>query len=210
MRKLLGFIIKQLVRLFSSIFTFQFFQNLNVRKNSYYTIWISKQFKEFGNNSGINQPMYLTGGKYITIGDNFHCDHRLRLDAIDAYNNQVFTPSIVIGNNVTIQKDCHIGAINKIVIGNNVLMGSKIFISDHSHGDTSLSSILLPPLDRPLISKGPIYIENNVWVGEGAVILSGVTIGENSIIGANSVVTKSVSKNCVVAGNPAKIIKELI
>ncbi|WP_276573980.1 acyltransferase [Solitalea lacus] len=210
MRKLFGFIIKQLVQLFSRIFTFQFFQNLNVRKNSYYTIWISKQFKDFGNNSGINKPIYLTGGKYITIGDNFHCDHRLRLDAIDAYNNQVFTPSIVIGNNVTMQKDCHIGAIDKIVIGNNVLMGSKIFISDHSHGDTSLSSILLPPLERPLISKGPIYIENNVWIGEGAVILSGVTIGENSIIGANTVVTKSVPKNSVAAGNPAKIIKELI
>lgn len=210
MKKILGLIIKQFVKLFSNIFTFQFIQNLNIRMNSYYTIWISKQFKEFGNNSGINKPLYLSGGKYITIGNNFHCDHRLRLDAIDSYNDQVFTPSIVIGNNVTIQKDCHIGAIDKIVIGDNVLMGSKIFISDHSHGDTSFSSIFLPPLARPLISKGPIYIENNVWIGEGSVILSGVTIGENSIIGANSVVTKSVIKNCIVAGNPAKIIKELI
>ncbi|MFL9831931.1 acyltransferase [Flavobacterium sp. ST-87] len=210
MKKLLRSFVRQFVKFLSSIFTFQFFQNLNVRKNSYYTIWISEQFKKIGDNAGINKPIYLTGGKYITIGNNFHCDHRLRMDAIDSYNNQVFIPSIVIGDNVTIQKDCHIGAIDKIVIGDNVLMGSKIFISDHSHGDISLSSILLPPVDRPLVSKGPIYIEKNVWLGEGVVILSGVTIGENSIIGANSVVTKSVPKNCVVAGNPAQIIKELI
>lgn len=210
MRKLFSFIIKQLVKVFSAIFSFQFFQNWNTRKNSYYTMWIARQFKDFGTNSGINRPMYLTGAKYISIGDNFHCDHRLRLDAIDAYNNQTFTPSIIIGNNVTIQKDCHIGAIDKIIIGNNVLMASKIFISDHAHGDTSMSSISLPPIERPLISKGPIYIDNNVWIGEGVVILSGVTIGENSIIGANSVVTKSVPGNCVVAGNPAKIIKELV
>lgn len=210
MRKLFSFFIKQLVKLSSVLFSFQFFQNWDARKNSYYTLWISTQFKDFGSNSGINKPIYLRGGKYITIGDSFHCDHRLRLDAIDSYNNQTFTPSIIIGNNVTIQKDCHIGAINKIVIGNNVLMASKIFISDHAHGDTSISSVSLPPLDRPLTSKGPIFINNNVWIGEGAVILSGVTIGENSIIGANAVVTKSVPKNCVVAGNPARIIKEFV
>lgn len=210
MKKLVGYIIKQLVKFFLNIFTFQFFQNLNIRKNSYYTMWISRQFKSFGQGSGINKPIYLSGGKYITIGDNFHCDHRLRLDAIDSYNDQVFSPRIIIGNNVTIQKDCHIGAIDKITIGDNVLMGSKIFMSDHSHGDTSQSSILLPPLDRPLVSKGPINIENNVWIGEGAVILSGITIGENSIIGANSVVTKSIPRNSVAAGNPARIIKELI
>lgn len=210
MRIVFSFIIRKLINFFSIIFSFQFIQNWNIRKNAYYTLWISNQFKRFGYNSGINKPIYLTGGKYITIGDNFHCDHRLRLDAIDSYNDQVFSPSIIIGNNVTIQKDCHIGAIDKITIGDNVLMGSKIFISDHSHGDTSQSSILLPPLDRPLVSKGPINIENNVWIGEGAVILSGITIGENSIIGANSVVTKSIPKNSVAAGNPARIIKELI
>lgn len=210
MRKFFSLIIKQLLKIFSTIFSFQFFEKWDTRKNSYYTMWIAKQFKDFGTNSGIKKPMYLTGGKYISIGDNFHCDHRLRLDAIDVYNNQTFSPSIIIGDNVTIQKDCHIGAIDKIVIGNNVLMGSKIFISDHAHGDTSRDSTSLPPLDRPLRSKGPIYIDNNVWIGEGAVILSGVTIGENSIIGANAVVTKSVPKNCVAAGNPAKIIKELV
>lgn len=200
---------KRFVQIFSRVFTFKLAKKWEIRKNIVYTLWISKQFKHFGHNSGINKPMYLHGGKYISIGDNFHCDHRLRLDAIDAYKDQNFNPSIIIGNNVTIQKDCHIGAIDNIVIGDNVLMGSKIFISDHSHGDTSISSIALPPIDRSLKSKGSIHIGNNVWIGEGVVILSGVTIGENSIIGANAVITKSIPANVVVAGNPARIIKEI-
>ena len=66
------------------------------------------------------------------------------------------------------------------------------------------------PLERPLISKGAVVIENNVWVGEGVVIMPGITIGENSIIGANSVVTKDVPKNTVVGGVPAKILKQLV
>lgn len=67
----------------------------------------------------------------------------------------------------------------------------------------------LPPLFRPLFSKGPVIIGKNVWIGDKATILPGVTIGDGSIIGANSVVTKDVPAYSVVAGNPAKIIKTI-
>jgi acetyltransferase-like isoleucine patch superfamily enzyme len=106
--------------------------------------------------------------------------------------------------------DIHIGCINKIVIGNNVLFSSRIFISDHSHGIIAKEALALPPSRRPLISKGPVIINDNVWIGEGVAILAGVIIGENCIIGANSVVTKSFPANSIVGGNPAKILKSLI
>ena len=158
----------------------------------------------------ISYPIYLTGGRYITLGRGFGADKRLRLDAYDEFLGQRFEPIIVFGDNVSIQKDCHIGAINKIIIGNNVFIGGKVFITDHSHGDTNSISLGSAPAERKLYSKGEVVIENNVWIGEGVVILPGVTVGENSIIGANSVVTKSIPKNSIAAGNPAKIIREIL
>lgn len=176
--------------------------------NSIYTTRILKNLKD-ANNGNIRYPMYLTGGEYIKIGNNFDCDQRLRLDAIDNFLGEKFCPEIIIGNNVSIQKDCHIGAINKISLGDNVLLASKVYISDHSHGEITKEAILLPPSKRKLYSKGPVIIEDNVWLGENVVVLPGVTIGENTVVGANAVVTKSIPKNSVVGGNPARVIREL-
>ena len=90
------------------------------------------------------------------------------------------------------------------------MFASRIFITDHDHGDTKFESLDIPPKYRPLKSKGPVVIKKNVWVGEGAAILSGVTIGQNSIICTNAVVTKDVPPNSVVGGIPAKIIKTIM
>lgn len=195
--------------LFNKIFNQDFFDFICLRTNQIYSIWKSLQFKNTGANIDFQYPLYLKGGKYIILGNCFGSDQRLRLDAWDNFLGDEFNPEIVIGNNVSIQKDCHIGAINKIVIGNNVLLASKVYISDHFHGEISRQALSLPPAKRRLFSKGPVIIEDSVWLGEGVVVLPNVTIGENSIVGANSVVTKSFPKNSVIAGNPAKLIRVL-
>lgn len=190
------------------LFSFKFSNKISNVFYSIYTSRVLKGLKESKNGS-IRYPIYLKGSKYIKIGNNFDCDQRMRLDAIDNFLGEKFYPEIIIGNNVSIQKDCHIGAINKIILGDNVLLASKVFISDHSHGEITKEALLLPPSQRRLYSKGPVVIENNVWLGENVVVLPGVTIGENSIVGANAVVTKSIPKNSVVGGNPARVIREL-
>lgn len=172
-------------------------------------MWLSREFNKIGQNISLSYPFYLHGGKHITIGDDFYCGLRFRLEAYSQHLGHQFSPKIVIGNNVSFSSDCHIGAINEIIIEDGVLVGSKVFITDHYHGEINTEAIQIPPSERKLYSKGPVKIEKNVWIGEGVVILPNVVIGMNSIIGANSVITKNIPKNSVVGGNPAKIIRSL-
>jgi len=171
--------------------------------------WAQKSFKKFGTNSALPEEHWIKNPKYISIGKNFSSLYHLRLEAWDRFQGEEFHPEIIIGDNVVCNSDVHIGAINKIIIGNNVLMASRIYISDHSHGNIAFNDLEKTPAARPLYSKGPVIIEDNVWIGEGVCILPGVTIGENCIIGANAVVNKSFPKNSVVAGIPARLIKTL-
>lgn len=194
---------------FSSFYGFKFNLFLTSIRTNIYSGWVSTKFKVCGQNLKIVTPLYAIGLDNIIIGDNFTAGSRLRIEAYNFFQNIKFTPQIIIGNNVNINFDCHIGCIDKIQIGNNVLIASKVLIIDHFHGGTKHVDLIYPPLQRPLISKGPILIGNNVWIGEGVVILPGVTIGENCIVGANSVLTKKFGSNLVIAGNPAQVIKRI-
>lgn len=167
------------------------------------------KFNSLGVKSNVLPNYYIKNAKYIKIGDNFSALYNLRIEAWDTYEGVSFVPEIIIGNNVSFNTDIHIGAINRIVIGDNVLMASRIYITDHSHGDIDSESLELPPVKRFLKSKGPVIIEDNVWIGEGVSILAGITIGKNSIVGANAVVTKSFPPNSIIAGVPARLIKKI-
>lgn len=119
-------------------------------------------------------------------------------------------PEISFGDNVTVGDDFFITSVNNISIGNNVLIAQKVTITDNSHGELSCKEELEQhPSKRPIFSKGPVVIEDYVWIGDKATICPKVRIGKGSVIGANSVVTKDVPPYSVVAGAPAKIIKKL-
>ena len=114
---------------------------------------------------------------------------------------------ISIGDNVGIGSYAHITAINMIEIHSGVLLGKNVTISDNSHGNLSKDEKSISPANRMLYSKGPVIIGKNVWIGDKATILPNVSIGEGTVVGANSVVTKDLPANCVAAGIPAKIIR---
>ena len=172
-----------------------------------YSASVAKYVKSAGNNTIVFPDAWIKGGEYIEFGDNFYARSGLRLEAWDRYLENRYFPNIKIGNNVSLGENCHIGAINSIEIGDNVMMGSKIYITDHQHGKTDYEELQKVPIERELYSKSGVKIGDNVWIGDGAVIMPGITVGENSVIGANAVVTKDVPAFSVVGGVPAKVIK---
>lgn len=181
-----------------------------------------KKEHEYGNMHQIREqlafhgePVYLPmllsvkNPQYISIGSGFAAMNNLRIEAWDAYAGVTFSPSITIGENVCINTDCHIGCIDNVQIGNNVLIGSRVMIIDHEHGDTGKVKKSEPPGMRQLTSKGPVVIEDDVWICEGACILGGVRVGKGAIIAANAVVNKDVPSYTIVGGVPAKVLKKI-
>ena len=150
----------------------------------------------------------IRGLQFIKVGDHFSVGRCFRMEAINEYDNISYSPEIIIGNNVRIEDYCHIGCVERVVIGDGVLIASKVFITDHFHGDISRNDLKKIPKERPLNSK-PVVIGNNVWIGDSVSIMPGVTLGNNVIVGANAVVTHSFPADVVIAGCPAKVIKTL-
>lgn len=150
--------------------------------------------------------MKLRGMSNIRIGKGTHLNAHIQLNAWEVGQTK---PSITIGDHCTFREYCHITAINSIHIGDNLLTGNNVLITDNSHGQTTREHMSLPYTERPFYSKGPVVIGNNVWLGNNVCVMPGVTIGDGAIIGANSVVTHDVPAFAVAAGIPAKIIKQL-
>jgi lipopolysaccharide O-acetyltransferase len=160
----------------------------------------------FSNARIIRFPIRIRGRKLIKVGNGFTTGFNCRIDAYTESNKGVV---INIGNNVQINDYVHIGAVESIEIGDNVLIASKVFITDHNHGSYSgltQDSPMSIPQERKLYSK-EVIIEKNVWIGEFVAILSGVTIGEGSIIGAMSVVNKDIPPFSIAVGSPARVVK---
>ncbi|MGI0480752.1 acyltransferase [Geminocystis sp. CENA526] len=111
-------------------------------------------------------------------------------------------PRIYIGSHTYINRNTFIDATESIIIGEYCGIGPNCYITDHDHGYDAE----LPPLKQPMVSK-PTKIGNNVWIGANVTILKGVSIGDRTIVGAGSVVTKSLPENVIAVGNPAQIIK---
>ena len=126
---------------------------------------------------------------------------------------------IKIGNNIYIGSGTYIQSKEKIIIGDNVIISNNVLICDNNNHPTSPEKRLLLSKCENYItdelwswkyaSSKPIVIKDNVWIGKNAVIMKGVTIGKGAIVGLGSIVTHNVPEYCVVAGNPATVVKKL-
>jgi acetyltransferase-like isoleucine patch superfamily enzyme len=171
---------------------------------------VAPQFRRFGKGAYVGRDVVLVNPGYVSIGSGASLGERTVVTAWDRYEGERFTPEIVIGDNTSIGAECHLTAIGRIVIGNGVLTGKKITITDNSHGACMSDELDTPPIRRRLVSKGPVVIGDHVWIGDKVTILPGVRIGRGAIIAANAVVSSDVPEGCVAAGIPAKVIKNML
>jgi len=154
----------------------------------------------------VRRPAYVRGRANMRFGHGITTGVGLRLDAFPATDCVV----LHIGHHVQVNDNVHIAAIEQVYIGDHTLIASKVFITDHHHGEYRLadpaSSPDVPPDARPLVAR-PVHIGKRVWIGEHVCIMPGVTIGDGAIIGAGSIVTHDIPPATIVAGNPARVLR---
>lgn len=164
----------------------------------------------------INLPRNIANPQNIHVGDNVNLGPGCFLLALTEYPTlkmrnsefnqatQQFNPIIRIGNNVSATADVQISALESITIEDDVMFASNVFVGDHQHGYQNAD---IPYKYQPIWKISPITIKKGCWIGQNVIVMPGVTIGEHSIIGANSMVNRDIPPRCIAAGSPASVIK---
>ncbi len=174
-------------------------------KNTYHSFFCSlyygAMFAQFGKKSVLCKPTNIDFPKRIFIGSNVYIAHYGWLAANPLTGNAEC--KLIIGDGTSIGRFSHIYATSKIEIGKNVLMAEKVYISDNLHGYADINH---PIIKQPIIQISEVLIGDGAWLGENVCII-GASVGKNSVVGANAVVTKDIPDFCVALGAPAKIVK---
>lgn len=160
-------------------------------------------FKEFHLSDHIKKPLCLTP-KYISMGKHVFVGHYSRVEGVDRYNNKLFNPYICFEDGVSIIQGLYLTCANRIVIGKNTAIAANVSITDINHPYDDINV----PIEKQDIAVSEVIIGNDCKIYNNVVILPGVHIGNHVTIGANSVVNSDVPDYSVVAGVPAKIIKQ--
>lgn len=169
----------------------------------HYIRW-SRKFYAFGWGSHIVNPDLLHKTKAISIGRSVKIGQGARIEAVGKWDGG--EPKISIGDGTSIQNHFHCGAASSVRIGREVLIAGRVYVTDHDH---VYDNAQLPPARIRALKIKPVVIGDGSWLGEGCVILKGVTIGERAVVAANAVVTCDVLPYTVVGGVPARMIQKI-
>ena len=172
---------------------------------SLYTVFLKTCTGKIGKNSKIFPPFHSNNMSKVYIGENVCVLSNGWIDVIESYGSITYKPRIEIGSNTYIGHNAHIISCQSIKIGSQVVIADKVYITDNLHGYEDVNKSVL---ETDLVSPGPVVIEDQVWLGENVCVLPNVTIGRHSVIGSNSVVTKSIPPYSVAVGSPAVVIKK--
>lgn len=194
--------------LFSFVFPPAFATYLHATKSRFYTGYWRRHFLLLGEGTVIAyKAEALQGLKMVKVGERVAFGRHLRLTAWNNDEGVVATPKIEIGDNCHFGERNHITASNLISVGRNILTGSNVLITDNAHGFSDKDALMTAPIERDIVSKGGVFIGDNVWLGNNVCVMPGVSIGDGAIVGANSVVTKDIPAYSVAVGCPAQAIR---
>lgn len=168
--------------------------------------WLCSAFRQCPRTVRFGKIGEIQGAESISIGEESWFSDWFYLTAWNSYGEKELNPELTIGAHCIFGSFNHISCTNKIVIGDYCMTGKWVTITDNNHGRTDQDSLDVAPAHRDIVSKGPVIIGKNVWIGDKATILPGVKIGDGAVIAANAVVTKDVPAKSVVAGSPARVI----
>jgi len=180
-------------------------KQLYIRFRHWYTEhFLAPACDELGDHHTVMSPWYVSiSGPNVSIGKCVTLiGERAKPVKLGVWGRELDSGRIAIGDYVLISPGTRISASDEIVIGNSVMMANSVYITDsdwHSIYDRTARDERIKP----------VHVSDNVWLGDHSVVLKGVTIGENSVVAANAVVTKDVPANVIVAGNPARVVREL-
>jgi acetyltransferase-like isoleucine patch superfamily enzyme len=158
------------------------------------------RFHSFGRKSKIGKHCRFIGANKIIIAEKVTLGHDVWLNAGEL-KEVVDSPTLTIGNGVYISARSHINAFKQVQIDDHVLIAENVYIGDTDHNYTNHQ---IPIIQQGWDFNGPIHLKTGCFIARGAVILAGVTIGKNSVVGANAVVTSDVPDNFIARGIPAK------
>ncbi len=161
------------------------------------------RFRHFHHTSHMGKPLRLVNSRYITVNKKVTILPNCRMECVRRWGETPLNGEIVIGEGTSIEQGCHIIAGDRLEIGKGVTISAYVYIADAGH---SLNDMTGDVINNPLeIRKTKIC--DGAFIGIGARIMPGVTIGEHAVVGANAVVTKDVPPYHMVGGIPAKTIK---
>lgn len=167
-------------------------------------IWRHPYGVQMGTGTSLLRPWHIKGRQYIAIGADTRILDHFRVQAIDEYAGQRYSPSVIIGNNIYIGREAYFTAIDRIEIGDGCVLSDYVYITDEMHGIAPDGG---PIMEQPLLSKGPVKIGRRCFLGFRAAILPGVTLGDHCVVGSAAVVTRSFPAFSMIAGSPARLVK---
>lgn len=166
-------------------------------------LWYKQLFGIIGKHCAIFTPLRLIAPNNIFIGSHVRIYKDSRIETIESWGDTKFSPTILIGNKTTIEQRLHLICASKVEIGDDVVISADVMITDNNHQYAQVNkSVMYQPLEVK-----ETVIGSFCFIGMGAKIMAGVKLGNNCIVGSNSVVIGEFPPYCVIAGMPAKILK---